>query len=56
MLMDYLHTFPNATLCFYAGDMQLHVESDAAYLVLPGVHSLVAGHFYLSTISTPNKT
>ncbi len=35
MLMNYLSTYPNSTLRFYAGDMQLCVESDAAYLVLP---------------------
>ena len=35
MLMDYLATFPNAKIRYYAGDMKLHVESDAAYLVLP---------------------
>ena len=56
MLMDYLHTFSNAKLRFYAGDMQLHIESDAAYLVLPGARSRAAGHFYLSASATPNKT
>lgn len=56
MLMDYLHTFPNAKLCFYAGDMQLHVESDAAYLVIPGARSRAAGHFYLSAVTRPDKT
>ena len=53
--MDYFHTFPNAKLRFYAGDMQLHIESDAAYLVLPGARRRVAGHFYLSASATPNK-
>eukprot|EP00957_Ditylum_brightwellii_P123901 9444600-Ditylum_brightwellii.AAC.1 len=33
MLMDYLATYPNAVLRFFAGNMQLHVDSDAAYLV-----------------------
>ena len=47
MLMDYLHTFPNAKLRFIAGDMQLHIESDAAYLVIPVARSRAAGHFYL---------
>ena len=55
MLMDYLHTFPNAKLQFYAGDMQLHIESDAAYLVIPGACSHTAGHFYLSAANRPNK-
>ena len=55
MLMDYLHTFPNAKLQFYAGDMQLHIELDTVYLVIPGAHSRTAGHFYLSASSRPNK-
>ena len=55
MLMDYLCTFPNATLRFYAGDMQLCIESDAAYLVLPKTRSRIAGHFYLNAHKVPNK-
>ena len=56
MLMDYLCTFPNTSLRFYAGDMQLCVESDTAYLVLPKARSRIAGHFYLKTNKSPNKT
>ena len=55
MLMDYLATFPNAKLRFYAGDMKLHIETDAAYLVLPNARSRVAGHFYLTAFPTPHK-
>ena len=55
MPMDYLSTYPNTKLQFYAGDMKLHVEIDAAYLVLPNARSRVAGHFYLSAFSTHNK-
>ena len=55
MLMDNLSTFPQAKLRYYAGDMQLHVESDATYLVLPGARSRVAGHFYLSAGPFPSK-
>ena len=35
--------------------MQLHVESDAAYLVLSGAKSRIAGHFYLSAGASPAK-
>ena len=49
--MDYLHTYPNAKLRFYAGDMKLQVETDAAYLVLPNAKSRVAVHFYLLAYS-----
>ena len=45
--MDYLYTYPNATLRFYAGSMQLMIESDASYLVIEGAKSRIAGHFYL---------
>ena len=52
--MDYLHTYPDAFLRFYASDMVLHVESDAAYLVAPKARSRIAGYFHLS--AHPNKT
>ena len=55
MIMDYLCTFPNATLRFYVGDIQICVESDAAYLVLPKARSRIVGYFYLNTFKTPNK-
>ena len=48
MLMDYAHTYPNATIRYHASDMCLHIESDAEYLVHPQARSRVAGHFYLS--------
>ena len=53
-LMDYLHTHPNTFVRFYASDMVLHVDSDAAYLVLPKARSRVAGYFHLS--AHPNIT
>ena len=55
MLMDYLFTHPNAKLRYYASDMQLHVDSDAAYLVAPKAKSRVAGYFYLSDKYTPGS-
>ena len=53
-LMDYLHTYPDAYIRYYASDMILHVDSDAAYLVEPKAKSRVAGYFYLS--DHPNIT
>ena len=35
MLMDYHRIFPSAKLRYYAENIQIHVESDAAYLVYP---------------------
>ena len=39
---------------YYASDMVLHIDSNAAYLVLPGAKSRIAGYYYLSDYS--NKT
>eukprot|EP00957_Ditylum_brightwellii_P112875 8606296-Ditylum_brightwellii.AAC.1 len=47
--MDYLATYPNAVLCFFAGNMQLHVDSNAAYLVVNGAKSRIAGYFYCAS-------
>eukprot|EP00957_Ditylum_brightwellii_P153915 11715250-Ditylum_brightwellii.AAC.1 len=49
MLMDYLATYPNAVLRFFAGNMQLHVDSDATYLVVNGTKSRIAGYFYCAS-------
>ena len=46
-LMDYVSTYPNAYIRYYASDMVLHVDSDAAYLVAPKARSRVAGYFYM---------
>lgn len=56
MLLDYMYTYPTVTLRYYAGDMQLQIESDAAYLVLPGARSCVAGYFFLRSNKHPHKT
>ena len=48
MLLNYLATYPNAKVRFYASDMQLHIDSDAAYLVAPKAKIRVAGFFYCS--------
>ena len=55
MLKDYLSTYPNAVIRFYASDMVLHVESDAAYLVLPKARSRMAGFFYCSNKYDKNQ-
>ena len=48
MLLDYLHTYKNAVTRFYRSDMQLYVDSDAAYLIAPKAKSRIAGYFYCS--------
>ena len=55
-LLDYVATYPNVKLRYHASDMQLHVDSDAAYLVAPKARSRIAGYYnfpnrlYKSTI------
>ena len=46
MLMDYAHTYPNATLRYHASDMILYIEADSSYLVQPEARSRAAAHFY----------
>ena len=48
MLMDYAHTYPDAKIRYHASNMQLYIDSDAAYLVLPKARSRGARHFYFS--------
>ena len=33
-LLDYVATYPDVALCFRASNMQLRVDSDAAYLMI----------------------
>ena len=53
-LLDYASTYPDTTVRFFASDMTLYAESDAAYLVQPNARSRVAGFFYLSDKHIPN--
>ena len=56
MLLDYMFTYPNAKLRFHASDMVLQIDSDAAYLVLPGAKSRVAGYYHLGSKTPPTST
>ena len=56
MLLDSLSTYPNDKIRCYAGNMNLHIESDAAYLVVPGARSRIAGYFYWNSPMHPNRT
>ena len=55
-LLDYVATHPNAVIRYHKSDMVLHVDSDAAYLVLPEARSRMAGHYFLSTDPTLTRT
>ena len=59
MLLNYLNTYPNAKIRFYASNMKLYIDSDAAYLIAPKAKSRIAGYYYLSDICNepqPNPT
>ena len=61
MLLDYAATNPSITIRYKASDMCLHVDSDAAYLILPKARSRLGCHYYLSdritfTRTTPKPT
>ena len=46
-LLDYAHTYSNIFFRFYASDMQLMIDSDTAYLVLPKARSRIVEYFRL---------
>ena len=48
--MDYVHLHHDAAIRYHAIDMQLHINLDAAYLVLSKARSCGAGNFYLSDV------
>ena len=54
MLLDYLHTYPNAKIRFYRSDMILYVDSDTAYLVAEKAKSRIAGYYYCSNKTSQN--
>ena len=48
--MDFLWTYPNTRLRYFAETMQLAVESDASFLTQPGTKSCYAGHYYFESL------
>ena len=46
--MDYAHTYPNSVIRYHTSNMRLHIDSDAAYLIIPNARNRGAWHFYLS--------
>jgi hypothetical protein len=46
-LLDYCSTYPEATIRYYASDMQLRIHSDASYLSEPKAKSIIGGYFYV---------
>ena len=52
--MDYAVTYPNVYIRYHASDMVLHVDSNAAYLIVYKAKSQIAGYYHLS--DHPNCT
>ncbi len=46
-LLDYLATYPNATIRFHASDMIINIHSDASYLSESDACSRACGHFFM---------
>ena len=56
MLLNYVTTYPNPKIRFYASNRVLHVDSDAAYLVQTNSLSQYAGYYYLGSPKSTNNT
>ena len=55
-MLDYANIYRNSSVQLYASQMQLNVDSDAAFLVLPKACSQIAGYFQLlDPLSQKNK-
>ena len=51
-LLDYLATYPDATIRFRASDMIMNVHSDASYLSEANARSRACGHFFMGWTPT----
>ena len=47
MLMDYLHTNPEAIICCHASDIILKIVSKAEFLVIPQARSRAAAIYHI---------
>ena len=56
LLMDFLLWHPGGKIQYFTGTMQLAVDSDAAYLIVPGTKSMYTGHFLLGGASSLSKS
>jgi hypothetical protein len=54
-LLDFASKYPQAKIHFHASDIILHVDTDAAYLVMPNANGCIAGFCYLSSHPTSNQ-
>ena len=52
--MDYFATYPKAYIRYYASQMILNIDCDAAYLIAPKARSRVARYYHLTGDHTQN--
>ena len=43
--MDYIATYIDVYIQYHASDMQIHIDTDAAYLVRPKACIIIAGFY-----------
>ena len=56
-LLNYLATYPNATIRYRASDMIIYIRGNAVYKVLPEARSKAEEYFYLSNaLNTKDAT
>ena len=55
-LMDYANTYLNTTIRYHASNMQLHVDTDAAYLIAPKAKSRIASYYHFPQRQTPSTS
>lgn len=53
--LDYMHTHPNAIICFRSSDMILNIHSDVSYLMTSHGRSRAGGHVFLGSIPKDRK-
>ena len=46
MIMDYTYTHPNDEIRYHARETRLHIDSDAAYFIIPKTRGRGARYFY----------
>ena len=49
-IIDYIATYPDTYIIFYANNIILNIDSDVVYLVSPKVRNTVTGYFQLACL------
>ena len=55
-LLDYATTYPNDVIQYHESEMILHVDTNAAYLVIPKARIRITGKIYLINWPPSNLT